>query len=342
MDSVRCEMAKDPGLEPEAEATGPPPPPPRWCVLFVDLPPHGEEYLLVETLRRLGARSVERRGEQARALFPDPGQVGHFLEEVRAALRASIPSTGSSLSPGFSLSWAWESHADWTRRWRDAHPPRLVGRRFRVMAMGAEDDGRGEGGEEVVDAEEVESRGPRIPLLLTPGVGFGTGEHPTTRSCLTLLEDQVRPGDRIADVGSGSGILAVAAARLGAASVEAFEVDPAVAASAGVNVSVNRVGDRVTVQALRVEPGTTLPGAPFQGMVANLEFPFLIPLLSTLVGTLSPGGWLLTSGTLASERNRLIQRCEALGLTLRTSLWEERWWSAVFSQPRERGATDGG
>ena len=194
----------------------------------------------------------------------------------------------------------------------------------------------------MVDAEEVESRGPRIPLLLTPGVGFGTGEHPTTRSCLTLLEDQVRPGDRIADVGSGSGILAVAAALLGAASVEAFEVDAAAAASAGVNASVNRVGDRVRVQTLRVEPGTTLPGAPFQGIVANLESPILLPLLSTLVGAISPGGWLMTSGTLASERNRLVRRCGAQGLGLRTSVWEDRWWSALFSQPRERGPTDGG
>ena len=340
MGSVRCEMAKHHGLEREAEVTGTPGPPPRWWVLLVDLPPHGEEYLLVETLRRLGARSVEQRGEQARALFPDPGEIGPFLEEVRAALRASIPSTGSfhtpGLTPGLSLSWAWESHADWTRRWRDAHPPRLVGQRFRVVAVGAEE------GEEVVDGEEVESRGPRIPLLLTPGVGFGTGEHPTTRSCLTLLEDQVRPGDRIADVGSGSGILAVAAALLDAASVEAFEVDPAAAASAGVNASVNRVGDRVTVHTLRVEPGTTLPGAPFQGIVANLESPILLPLLSTLVAAISPGGWLMTSGTLASERNRLVQRCEARGLGLRTGLWEEGWWSALFSQPRERGLIDGG
>jgi len=308
----------------------------------VDLPPHGEEYLLVETLRRLGARSVERRGEQARALFPDPGEIGHFLEEVRAALRASIPSTGSSRSPGRSLSWAWESHADWTRRWREAHPPRLVGRRFRVMAVGAEDKGQAEGAGEAVDGRKAAGGAPRIPLLLTPGVGFGTGEHPTTRACMTLLEDQVRPGNRIADVGSGSGILAVAAALLSATSVEAFELDPAAAASARVNARVNRVGDRVTVQALRVEADTPLSGAPFHGIVANLESPLLLPLLSTLIGALHSGGWLMTSGTLASERDRLIQQCAALGLGLRTSLWEEGWWSAVFSHLRERGATDGG
>jgi ribosomal protein L11 methyltransferase len=302
----------------------------------------------VETLRRLGAQSVERWGQQARAVFPDPGEIGRFVEEVRAALRASLPSAGSSLFPGPSLSWSWESHADWTRRWRDAHPPRLVGRRFRVMAVGAEGGGQTEDGGEwagegaATDGGEAECGASRIPLRLTPGVGFGTGEHPTTRACLALLEMQVGPGHRIADVGSGSGILAVAAALLGAGSVEAFEVDPAAAASARVNARVNRVGDRVTVQALRVETDTPLPGAPFHGIVANLESPILLPLLPTLVGAIPPEGWLVTSGTLAPERDRLVQRCEALGLGLRTRLWEEGWWSAVFSRPRERAATEGG
>jgi ribosomal protein L11 methyltransferase len=296
----------------------------------------------VETLRRLGARSVERRGEQARALFPDPGEIGRFLQEVQAALRGSIPSVGSSLSPDLSLDWAWESHADWTRRWHDAHPPRLVGRRFRVMTMGAEDEGRAEDDEGAMDGGKVEIGAPPIPLLLTPGVGFGTGEHPTTRACLALLEDQVRPGDRVADVGSGSGILAVAAALLGAASAEAFELDPVAAALARANVKANRVAEGVRIHTLRVEAGAPLPGAPFQGIVANLESPILLPLLSTLVEALSPGGWLMTSGTLAPERPRLVQRCEALGLGLRTSLWEEGWWSAVFSHLRERGVTQEG
>jgi ribosomal protein L11 methyltransferase len=310
----------------------------------------------VETLRRLGARSVERWGEQARALFPDPGELGPFLDEVRAALQASIPSKGSSRSAGSSLDsaldwaldWAWESHADWTRRWRDAHPPRRVGRRFQVMAVGEEDESRsgddGDGGDPGVgtDRREVGVGAPRIPLLLTPGVGFGTGEHPTTRACLALLEDEVGPGDRIADVGSGSGILAVAAALLGAASVEAFEVDPVSTALARANVQANRVGDKVTIQTLRVEAGTPLPRAPFHGIVANLESPILLPLLPTLVGALSPGGWLLTSGTLAPERTLLVRHGETLGLGLRTGVWEEGWWSAVFSLSRERRATEGG
>lgn len=300
----------------------------------MDLPAHGEEHLLVETLRRLGARSVDRRGEQARALFPDPGRVGSFLGEVEAAVRASLPSAGPHLSPALSLTWAWESHLDWSRRWRDALPPRKVGQRFLVMTQGREGDGQGQG--------EVESGETRIPLVLTPGVGFGTGEHPTTRACLALLEDEVRPGDRIADVGSGSGILAVAAVLLGAASVEAFEMDPAAAESARANVRANRVAKRVRTHTLRVDVNTPLPKTSFQGVMANLESPILLPLLPTLVGAISPGGWLMTSGTLASEQNHLVQCMAALGLGLRIHSREEGWWSTVFAPPRERGGSEGG
>lgn len=288
----------------------------------------------MESLRRLGARSVERRGEQALAIFPDPGKIGSFLEEVEAVLRASLPSAGPHGSPDLSLTWAWESHLDWTRRWLDAHPPRKVGRRFLVMTEGRPHDGQNE--------EEGASEGPRIPLVLTPGVGFGTGEHPTTRACLSLLEDEVRPGDRISDVGSGSGILAVAAALLGAVSVEAFEVDPAAAESARANVWVNRVSDRVRIHTFRVGAHTPLPETSFQGVVANLESPIVLPLLPTLVRALSPGGWLITSGTLASERHHLVQCVAALGLGLRVHSQEEGWWSAVFAQPRERGGSERG
>ena len=80
-----------------------------------------------------------------------------------------------------------------------------------------------------------------IPLVIDPGMAFGTGSHPTTQLCLAALEDYVRPGMRVADIGTGSGILAIAAAKLGASHVVATDIDPLAVKIAAENVGVNGV-----------------------------------------------------------------------------------------------------
>jgi ribosomal protein L11 methyltransferase len=323
--------------DPPAEPHRPGPVPPTWLLLGVDLPARGQEHLLVEALRRIGAHAVEREGERAVALFPPPRELEPFLDEARSAIRAGIP--GSNLS----LTHRWEPRRAWARRWCAAHPPRTVGRRFVVLSVpddvgggdagtvppGSRGDGGGEGWEE------------RLPLRLAPGVGFGTGEHATTRACLRLLEDQVRSGDRIADIGSGSGVLAVAAALLGAGRVEGFEMDPASAVLARRNGELNGVTDRIRIRILQVEPGTRLPGNPFHGIVANLEIPLLLPLLPALSKALIPGGWLISSGALQSEANLLRHRATRAGLLLRSGSVREGWWTGVFRRTGARPSPTG-
>jgi ribosomal protein L11 methylase PrmA len=257
----------------------------------VALPPRGLEPLLVDALRRGGAREVRRAEGRVVARFVSVGTPA--AARIEALLRSALP--GWTADP----------------RWRP----------FDGAGWLAE---RGE--------EQVPLPG-HAPLRILPGVAFGDGRHPTTRRCLGLLAERVRPGDRIADVGAGSGILAVAAARLGAREVLAVEMDPEGCRETRVNAGAN--GVRVRVVCHRVHPDAPGPlgdgtAGSWEGIVANLEAGVLVPLLPLLVRCLAPGGWLVVSGVLGSERKRVAGAAKALRLNHAHD--DDGWWTLAFSR----------
>ena len=145
--------------------------------------------------------------------------------------------------------------------------------------------------------------GPRIVLLVDPGTTFGSASHPTTRLVLTALSHLVSPGDRVLDVGCGSGVLAVGAALLGATAV-GIDVDPASARVTRTNARRNDVEDRVTFDprpladlAADCRAGTS----PFDVVAANLLAPVIRELAPDLLAVLAPGGVLVASGLLADR-----------------------------------------
>jgi ribosomal protein L11 methyltransferase len=184
------------------------------------------------------------------------------------------------------------------------------------------------------------------PLRILPGVAFGNGEHPTTLRCLRVLARRVDYGDRVADVGSGSGILSVAAARLGAAVVLALELDPEGCRETRANAGRNGVGDVVRVVRHRVtadDPGP-LDGAdertrnhdpdvpaPWDGIAANLESDLLVPLLPMLASLVRPGGWILASGVLEPERDRVASA--ARGVRMAEAHEDDGWWTLLLERP---------
>lgn len=281
---------------------------PPWLLLSVQAPPPGEEILLVEAMRSVGARAVERDGARYEAILPPPRDLDSLLREAEAVIRAST----SLRNP--RVSYRWQSHTAWGAEWGRTLEPRRVGRRIVVTGTGSEPPS-GEGD---------------VVIRLVPGVGFGTAEHGSTRGCLRLLEETVASGDRIADVGSGSGILAIAAALLGSRRVLALELDPYACAAARLNVEENGVGDRVELREEEVGSGTLVGEQPFDGIVANLQSSILLPLLPGLSRAISPGKWLIVSGIFRGERDRLVAAARESGLELELELVEDGWWSGRF------------
>jgi ribosomal protein L11 methyltransferase len=169
-------------------------------------------------------------------------------------------------------------------------------------------------------------------IVIDPGMAFGTGEHATTRGVIRLLQRVIRPGDRVADLGAGSAILAIAAAKLGAAHVAAIELDPDAIGNAEENVVRNGVGDRVTV--IEGDAATLLSlVAPVRVITANIISSVLIELLPSLALGLGADGQAILSGILATERDDMVRAFADSGWTVEEEDQEDAWWSATISRP---------
>jgi ribosomal protein L11 methyltransferase len=167
-----------------------------------------------------------------------------------------------------------------------------------------------------------------LVIIIDPAMAFGTGDHPTTRGVLRLMQRVIRPGDRVADLGAGSAVLAIAAARLGASRVAAIELDADAIGNAEANVRANDVGDRVIV--IEGDAETLLPHvAPVRIVLANIVSSVLIPLFPAIRSALSGDGAAIFSGILLEEREAFVAELTVAGWRLEHEDIEDVWWTAV-------------
>jgi ribosomal protein L11 methyltransferase len=208
----------------------------------------------------------------------------------------------------------WEE--DWTQVWKGQFQPALVGKKLLVMPPWA-------------DLSPPENR---IPILINPGMAFGTGTHPTTRQSLEIVEEWVKPGDSMIDIGCGSGILSLAALKLGAGRVLGVDTDPQAIEEAGKNARLNGVTDGLTLgvgsvpSVLAGEWGLSL--APL--VVANILAPTIVMLLDQgLDHLVSQGGVLGLSGILDEQEADVVQALQKGNLKVARRLQEGDWVSMV-------------
>lgn len=168
-----------------------------------------------------------------------------------------------------------------------------------------------------------------INIRLDPGVAFGTGTHPTTRLCLEWLAQADLAGRHILDYGCGSGILSIAAAKLGASAVSGTDIDPQAVAAARANTALNAVTARYT------EPHHLARGE-FDIVMANILTNALIVLAPTLLTRLADGGRLVLSGILARQAQDIIDAYCALDHRLSLNVWQHRedWVCIVGERSR--------
>lgn len=205
------------------------------------------------------------------------------------------------------------SDRNWNAAWEDALSPVRAGP-FLIVPQ---------------RAEAPEGSGNDTILHITPEQSFGTGHHATTRLALRLLADAVSPGDRVVDVGTGTGVLAIAACRRGAASALGVDPDPQAVANARENATRNRVSSCVTIRCGSVD---VLPTDPVDRVVANITRATLLDLLPALSRRLHETSTLLLSGVLVDDRGQILDALRAHGLRAEASRTEAGWW-AVRSTP---------
>jgi ribosomal protein L11 methyltransferase len=168
-----------------------------------------------------------------------------------------------------------------------------------------------------------------IVVLIQPSMGFGTGHHASTRLCLDLLQKTDLDGARVLDVGTGSGVLAVAAWRLGAARVTAIEPDREALASALVNLELNGAADAVALVPIDLESAAADESRPFDVVVANLTGAQIAAEAAALAALTAPRGWLILSGVLAEELLSVEEALARQGCRIADSVIEDGWVAVV-------------
>jgi ribosomal protein L11 methyltransferase len=206
---------------------------------------------------------------------------------------------------------------DWADAWKAFFPVMRVGRRLVIRPTWRRHRAAPED----------------VVLALDPGMAFGTGLHPTTRLCLAALEplaDDARlSGARVLDVGCGSGILAIAALKLGAATALGVDTDPIAVASTTANARRNRLGRRLSARQGSVPTGS----GPFDVVLANLVAGILVPMAASLRGEVGPGGTLLVSGVFSDREIEVIAALQATGLAIRDRTSDGDWVALTLSPP---------
>lgn len=168
-------------------------------------------------------------------------------------------------------------------------------------------------------------------IVIQPSMGFGTGHHASTRLCLRLLQAAPIIGATVLDAGTGSGVLAIAAWKLGAASVVAVDFDADAVASARECAALNGASGSLDIRQADLERESSVPGEPFTLILANLTGGMLVRMAERLVRLAVPGGTLIVSGVTRDEENAVTRAFRALGLRVAARLSEDEWVGLQFS-----------
>jgi len=206
---------------------------------------------------------------------------------------------------------------NWEESWKDNYPPQPIGEKLIVLPCW-----------------NPEETGGRIPVILDPGLTFGTGAHPSTQMCMEFMEQTVSRGDRVIDLGSGSGILSIAALRLGAETAAGVDIDPKAESIARENAAYNGFGaDRFTACTGNVTEDQELMARLSTGgydlVLVNIVADVIIGLSPILKAFMKPDGRVICSGILDVREEEVIQALENAGLEILERKAKEDWRSLL-------------
>ncbi|GAA3403709.1 50S ribosomal protein L11 methyltransferase [Paenibacillus hodogayensis] len=270
------------------------------------------------------------------AYFADPEDVEALVRQLEEHVRFVRDELDYDVGKA-TISVREVDEEDWAHSWKQYYKPMRVSDRLTIKPTW--------------ESYEPESADEMI-IELDPGMAFGTGTHPTTSLCLRTLEREVEPGMELIDVGTGSGVLAIAAAKLGAARVLALDLDPVAVISATENVQLNGVGDRVAVMEsdllgvlrgaglARGEDGEGAEKAadigirlPVKLVVANILAEVILLFVQDVYDVLESGGVYITSGIYKNKEEAVAQGLRQAGFDIER-IERDQDWVAIVAKKR--------
>jgi len=270
-----------------------------WCALDVRSPAGERDAVAAWLVGRTGQAVEERDDGTLVGVADSAGAADLLLEQLRSTFGHQVAGAARPLPD-----------VDWRLRWRDGLAARRLGRLLIAPSW--------------IDVSQTDA----LVVRIDPETAFGTAEHGSTRGALLLLDRLIAPNDRVLDLGSGSGILGIAAARLGAARVTGIDVDPEAEPIAHANAERNGVADRVcflTGDALVLTP---LLG-PAELILSNILRAQNEALLPAVREALAPGGRAVFAGLEAGDRGEFLAALEREGLSPSDETVDTGWWTVV-------------
>lgn len=275
---------------------------------IIVLAPEESVDALINRMLEIGAIGFEEQAGGLAGYFQpnqSPAEICDELDGFRSVLKAS------GLDASFSLSHTVLAERDWNEIWKKNFTPIDVGDNLTVIPSW------------------LQSETDRIPIIIDPGMVFGTGHHETTRTCLSLIEQlsKRRTVRSLLDIGTGTGILAIGAGKLGFEEVVAVDIDPLCIDAAARNIAANRLGN-VMVK----EGGISITTGTFDVIVANLLSEILTEIAPDLAARLHPGGIAILSGMLAGQEDGVIQAMISAGLACQEKITDNKWITLVMTR----------
>ncbi|RHW38584.1 50S ribosomal protein L11 methyltransferase [Lysinibacillus yapensis] len=252
-------------------------------------------------------------GVVVKAYLPASSFLVETVEELKLAI-TNLENFDINLGDNlFSITEVNEE--DWATAWKQYYHPVKISERFTIVPTWEEYT--------PVNTDE-------LIIELDPGMAFGTGTHPTTVMCLQALEKVVKQGDFVVDVGTGSGVLSIAAAMLGAKKVHALDLDPVAVKSAKENIEHNKVQ-----QIAEVYQGNLLDTVTGQAdvVVANILAEVIMTFTDDAFSIVKPGGVFVTSGIINAKKEDVKQALVESGFTIKEVLMMEDWVAIIALRP---------
>jgi ribosomal protein L11 methyltransferase len=252
--------------------------------------------------------------------YPDEGviikayiPVNSFLAETVEAIKEEINGlTLYNIDIGKNLvSISEVNDEEWATAWKKYYHPVKISERFTIVPTWEE--------YERVSSDE-------LIIELDPGMAFGTGTHPTTVLCIQALERMVNKGDFIIDVGTGSGVLSIAAALLGANRIQALDLDEVAVTTAKMNIELNQVESVVSVSQNNLLDGME---GPVDGIVANILAEVIVRFTDKAAEIIKPGGYFITSGIILQKKQEVQDSLLQAGFEIIETMVMEDWVALI-------------
>jgi ribosomal protein L11 methyltransferase len=272
-----------------------------WIQVRATFPEAADLSPYIEVFRHYGIENTLEEAYTLVGCLPRVAGSGVRASELEAAL-------GQAGAQDVAISELQDE--SWETNWMQFFKPRRVGKRIVVRPTW----------------EQFDRKPDDIEIVLDPGQAFGTGDHPTTRLCMELMQDAPLSSLVVADVGCGSGILSIAACKLGARSVVAIDIEPVAVEVARLNAALNEVTfDAVVGEGI---DGLPMDAAPFDLVVSNIISAIIIRLACDVAAVLKDGGLWIVSGIIVQNWPDVLEAAERSGFMLDQRREEDGWVAA--------------